>query len=178
MKENNDDILKSNSNIKIKIANSEDLFDLTLCAKEFIEFIDNFKSQFLDKNFFILTAYSENILCGGLIAEDKTDKVDSLKKIIPTVRIRLVFVNPLFKHKGIGKQLLDAFIQNQKEKEVATIYVKLPLRYKKGIDFYLRSNFQQVLQENGNITLELKLWKDYGISECQNIGENIDDLQI
>ncbi len=178
MKENSTNSIKKDSNIDIKIADSEDLYDLTLCAKEFLEFIDNFKNQFLNKHFFILTAYSEHILCGALIAEDKTDKVDSLKKIVPTVRIRLVFVNPLFKHKGIGKQLLDAFIQNQKEKEVATIYVKLPLRYKKGIDFYLRSNFQQVQQEKGNIILELKLWKDYGISECQNIGENIDDLQI
>ena len=33
--------------IKIQASTNEDLFDLNLCAKEFIDLIDNFKNKFL-----------------------------------------------------------------------------------------------------------------------------------
>ena len=36
---------KKDPNIKIQVSKNEDLFDLNLCAKEFIDLIDNFKTN-------------------------------------------------------------------------------------------------------------------------------------
>ena len=100
------------SNIQIKIASNEDLMDLELCAKEFIEYIDNFKTKFLNEDFFILTAYYNQVLAGFLVAKDKSYKVNSLDRIMPSMCIYLVFINPKFRNRNIGKSLKYANTKN------------------------------------------------------------------
>ena len=121
----------SSPKIEIKISQTENFFDLSLCAKEFLEFIDDFKLKFKKKRFFILTAYYDSVLAGLLISEDKSKKIDSIFKIIPIFYLHLVYVNPLYRNKNIGRELLKTFIMFQKKHGVASIYVKLPQKYKK-----------------------------------------------
>jgi len=166
----------SHTKIEIRIANQENLFDLLLCANEFIDFIDDFKDKFLHKNLLVLSAYYENILAGILIAEDQTQKIDSLEKIIPLMTLHLIFVNPTFRKKDIGKTLLKSFISTQKKNGIASIYVKLPQKYKEGIKFFLKNEFKMINKTKNKIVLEKVLWKDYGIRECHIIGENFNDM--
>ena len=167
---------KTHNKIEIRIENEDNLFDLNLCAKEFLDLIEDFKEKFLNKEFFILSAYFDKILAALLIAEDNTQKIDSLEKIIPNINIHLVYVNPKFRKKGIGKKLLQYFIFFQKSNGIASIYVKLPQKYKLGINFFLKNNFQMIQKINHEIILELALWKDYGVRECHIIGENFNDM--
>ena len=162
-------------NIKIKIAETSDFFDLNLVAKEFIDFIDDFRKKFLDKKFFVLTAWYNNILAGLLISEDKSKKVSSLKKLLPSMYLHLVYVNPKFRNKHIGKQLLENFIKVQKEKGTASIYIKLPQNYKNGIRFFQHNQFRQICVDRNKITLELNLWDDFGVTECQIIDEDLEN---
>lgn len=160
--------------IKIKIAEKENFFDLSLCAKEFIELIDNFKSKFLNRNYFVLVAYYKEILAGILVAEDKSQKVDSLEKIIPHFCLHLLYVNPNYRKKGIGKRLFNTFIMISKKEGYAAIYIKLPNKYKKGISFFMKNEFlgnkfRQKGKKNNKIILEMNLWEDYGIRDCQII---------
>ncbi len=92
----------SNLKIEIRPANNESLTDLGLCAKEFIDFIDDFKNKFLNKVFFVLSAHLNDILVGILVAEDKSQKLDSLEKLVPIVYLHLLFVNPISRNKKIG----------------------------------------------------------------------------
>ena len=167
---------KGNPEIKIQIAKNEDLFDLNLCAKEFIDLIDNFKKKFLNKKLFILTAYFNEILVGLLVAEDKSHKVDSLEKILPTIYIHMLYVNPVYRKKNIGKELLNKFLNIQKEKGFATVHTKLPQKYKTGISFFLKNNFRQINKDGAKVILELNLWNDYGIDDCQIVEEDLNDM--
>jgi GNAT superfamily N-acetyltransferase len=167
---------KKDPKIKIQVSKNEDLFDLNLCAKEFIDLIDNFKTKFLNKRFFILTAYYNNILVGLLVAEDKSHIVDSLEKILPIINIHMLYVNPSYRKKNIGKELLDTFLNIQKGKGTASIHIKLPQKYKSGIAFFLKNNFRQIHKDGSKVILEINLWNDYGIRDYQIVEEDLNDM--
>lgn len=164
------------SKIEIKIAGKENFIDLKLCAMEFLDFIKDFKKIFFNKKFFILAAYYDSVLAGILVAEDESKKIDSIEKIVPIMYLHLLFVNPKFRHKNIGKLLLDNFIIILKKKGTASIYVKLPQKYKKGVEFFQKNNFHQVNKNHNRIILELNLWNDFGIRDCLIIGDNFDNM--
>ena len=90
--------------------------------------------------------------------------------------LHLLFVNPKFRQKNIGKSLLDNFIIILKKKGTASIYVKLPQKYKKGVEFFQKNNFHQVDKNHNRIILELNLWNDFGIRDCLIIGDNFDNM--
>ena len=162
--------------IEFKLAGKEDFIELKLCAMEFLDFIKDFKKKFFNKKFFILTAYCDSILAGILVGEDEGKKIDSIEKIVPIMYLHLLFVNPKFRHKNIGKSLLDNFILILKKKGIASIYVKLPQKYKKGIEFFQKNKFHQVDKDHNRIILELNLWNDLGIRDCLIIGDNFDNM--
>jgi len=170
------EISNSDSNILIKIAEPKDFFDLNLCAREFIDFIHDFKKKFLDKIFFVLTAYYNNVLAGILVAEDKSHKVDSLEKIVPIMYLHLLYINPKYRKKKLGKQLLETFLTIQKKKGIALVTIKLPQKYKKGIDFFQKNNFRPVNMDKSKIILEINLWNDYGIIDCQIISDDLNNM--
>jgi len=166
---------ENDTTIKIDVGKSENFYDFYLCAEEFTDLIDQFKENFLKKKLFILTAHYGNILAGFLIAEDKSQKIDALEKIIPTTCLHLLFVNLKFRNKHIGKELLETFIETQKSKGVASIYIKLPQKYKNGIKFLQKNNFGQINKIKSKVILEIKLWNDFGVRDCQIIGDKIND---
>jgi len=167
---------KQEYQITIKIAEDENFINLNLCAKEFIDLIDDFKINFLKKKFFILTAYKNDLLVGVLIAEAKIRKIDSFDKLLPKVRLYLLYVNPNFRGKQVGKKLLENYLKIQKENGIAVVYVKLPQKYKKGIEFFKNANFSQTEKANNDINLEFNLWNDYGITDYDVIDKNLNDI--
>jgi len=166
----------NDSSINIGIIKNEELYDFYICAEEFIDLIDNFKEKFSSKKLFILTAYYDDIFAGFLLSEDKSQKIDAIEKIVPTTCLHLLFVNSKFRNKHIGKELLKTFVQTQRSKGVASIYIKIPQNYKNGIKFLQKNNFAQVGKVKTKIILEIKLWNDFGLRDCQIIGDNINDM--
>jgi ribosomal protein S18 acetylase RimI-like enzyme len=162
----------SDNNITVKVAKAEDLFDLKLCAKGFLEFIDEFQTKFLKKKIFILMGYYENNLAGMLVSEQQTHKVDSIERLIPTIYLYLLYVNPKFRRRHIATKLLESFLILQKKKGIASICIKLPQKFKDGIKFFQHYEFRLVGLIENNILLEHKIWDDYGISDCQLIGDD------
>ena len=109
---------KNKNHILIKVASSEDLFDLRLCAQGFLEFIDDFQKKFLTNKIFVLVAYYDNNLAGMLVSEHNIHRVDSLENLIPTIYLYLLYVNPKYRRKQIATTLLKSFIMIQKKKEL------------------------------------------------------------
>jgi len=167
---------KNDTHLEIVIAKNENLYDIHLCAEEFIDLIDHFKEQFLNKEIIIITAFYDNVLSGFLVAEDKSQKIDAIEKIVPTTCLHLLFVNSKFRKKHIGTALLETFIKAQKKKGIASIYIKLPQKYKNGIKFLQKNDFRQIDIVKSKIILEKNLWNDYGVRDCQIIGDNVNDL--
>ena len=162
--------------LEICRAEIEILYDIYLCAEEFKDLVDTFKEKFLNKDITISMAFYDDILSGFIVAEDKSQKVDAIEKLIPTTCLHLLYVNSKFRKKHIGKFLFDEFIKTQKEKGIASIYIKIPQKYKIGINFLQRNDFRQIDKIKSKIILEKKLWNDYGIGDCQIIGDNVNDL--
>ncbi|MFX1337095.1 MAG: GNAT family N-acetyltransferase [Promethearchaeota archaeon] len=165
-------LYKSNKDFLIKVANADDLFDLKLCAQGFLEFIDDFQIKFLKNKLFILTAYYDNILAGILVSEQQIHKIDSIENLIPTIYLHLIYVNPKYRRKYIGTTLLKSFILIQKKKGIASICIKLPQKYQNGIKFFQNYEFRLVGLTKNEVILEHNLWDDYGISDCQLIGDD------
>lgn len=166
----------SNLKIEIRPANNESLTDLDLCAKEFIDFIDDFKNKFLNKDFFVLSAHLNDILVGILVAEAKSQKLDSLEKLVPIMYLHLLFVNPISRNKKIGEKILKEFLSIHKQKGIAYIYIKIPQNYKEGIKYLSKNNFQHVGKKANKIILKYNLWNDYGIRNCHNISDIFNNI--
>ena len=162
--------------IEIKLAEPGIFLEIELCAKEFIDFIDDFKQNFLNGNFFVLTAYYNSIMAGVLVAENKIEQIYSLEKIVPSICLHLIYVNKKFRNKQIGKNLLDFFINLQKQYGIASIYIEIPQRYRKGIFYLQKNNFHQVDKIQNNIILELNLWNDFGIIDSHIIEEDLNNM--
>jgi hypothetical protein len=56
------------------------------------------------------------------------------------------------------------------------ISVKIPQKYRAGIKFFLKNRFLVVEKKENDIVLEINLWNDYGIRDCQIIDEDFNDL--
>ena len=161
--------------IEIRIARNENLYDLNLCANDFIDFIDNFEEMFINKELFILTAYNIDVLVGILVAEDKTKIIDSIENLLPKTCLHLVYVNSNYRKNNIGTNLLNSFIDIQKKNGIALIQSILPQKYITGINFLQKNNFYPKEKIHNKVILELKLWDDYGVSDCNIIEDNYDD---
>ena len=170
------DSKSSGSNVKLRIATKEDLLELATSATNLTALLDTSKIDIAGGNYFILTARYNNLLIGVLIAEKKIHKVDSLNMIVPRIRLHLIHVHEKYRLMGIGKKLLETFLKFYHKAEVASIYVKLPQKYQKGISFFLKHDFQRVEVIKNKIVLELNLWKDYGIRNCEIIDTSVKDI--
>ncbi len=164
------------SDISIKEANKEDLIDLNLCAKEFLQLIEDFNINFINHKYFTLTAYYKKLLVGILVAEEKNNTVDSLEKIVPKTNLYLIYVNPNFRKNHIGKKILINYLSVQKKKGIASIFVELPHKYKKGIQFFQHNKFHQINKVKDKIILEINLWNDFGIRSSEFISNNLSDV--
>ncbi|TFG17041.1 MAG: N-acetyltransferase [Promethearchaeota archaeon] len=165
------------SNVIIKTGNNEDIIELQMCANEFIEFIDDFEINLHNKKYFILTAYYFKNLSGILLAENVISKIDGLEKIVPKVQLIFLFVNPVYRNKGIANLLLNYFIKIQKKEKIASIYINLPQKYKFGKKFLEKYDFVQTITTNNNIILEKTLWYDFGIESC-DFYKNRKDIRL
>jgi GNAT superfamily N-acetyltransferase len=164
------------SKISIKTGNKEDLMELQLCANEFIDFIDDFEINLQNEKYFILTAYYINNLSGILLAENQISKIDELEMLIPKIQLIFLFVNPSYRNNSIANQLLNTFIKIQKKRQIASIFIKLPQKYKKGIKFLEKYGFLQIITSNNEVILERNLWYDFGLSFCDFIENGIYEM--
>lgn len=154
------------SKIIIKTGNNEDLIELQLCAREFIEFIDDFEINLQNEKYFILTAYYLKNLSGILLSENNVSKVDDLENTVPKAKLIFIFVNSAHRNKKIASSLLNFYIKIQKERQLSAIFIKLPQKYKFGKKFLEKFNFVQIKTVNNDAILERKLWYDFGIESC------------
>ena len=170
------DSISSDFHVDIRIANKEDLFELNSSAQDLIELIRDFKINLKKDKYFILTAFHNNLLIGVLVAKKRIHKVDSLEMLVPKVRLYLIYVNKQYRNLNIGKKLLGEFVDLQKKRGSASIYVKLPQKYKQGIKFFMKNQFQRVDIVKSKIILEYHLWEDYGITNCEIIDDSMNNI--
>lgn len=164
------------SSITIEEANRENLYEIKICAHEFLDFINDFKERFLEKNLIVFTVNYKKLLVGVIVAEDKSYKVNSLERMLPIMYIHLIYINPSFREKGIGNLLLDHFLQTEKDKGIASVFAKIPKKYVKGIKFYLRNDFHVISRKKNKIILKKELWNNFGLKKCFLIGTSLNDI--
>ncbi len=147
----------------IKVAEINDYFLIELCAKEYIDLIKNFKERFENNDFFVLIGYYEKNVAGVLVSE-RNNVVKSIEDILPAMQIHLVYVNPAFRGKKIGKNLMNEFIRTQKKNNIAFIFVELFKNNKREMEFFEKYGFRREKIDAAKIILTKIVWDDMGIS--------------
>lgn len=155
--------------ISLGLSPNMSLIDLRLCAKEFIDYIEDFSDKFNTEKFFILTALMDEQLVGMLIADKNCTNDDLIINFLPTTSLKLLFVAPKFRKNKIGTLLLNKFITLQKEEGIAIIQIELPQYYVSGIKFFQKYNFHEKEKYRNKVMLERNIWIDFGIRDIDFI---------
>lgn len=156
-------IKNTNTERSIKVAEKNDYFLLELCAKEYIDLIKKFKERFENNEFFVLIGYYKKNVAGVLVSE-RNNIVKSIEDILPTMQIHFVYVNPAFRGKKIGKNLMNEFIKIQENNNVALIFIELFKNNKREMEFFEKYGFRREKIEAAKIILTKIIWDDLGIS--------------
>ena len=69
-----------------------------------------------------------------------------------------------------------AYINYQKKKEIASVFIKLPQKYQKGIKFFENNKFRKSGKIKDKIILEYFLWYDFGLCRSDFFSQNLNDI--
>ena len=87
---------------------------------------------------------------------------------LPCVRLLFVEVNSRYRGKGVGRVLVEGFIQQQKNKNIACMTAALFKNYKDGSAFLEKHGFRMEKTDRNKILLKLNLWSDFGVIDVQD----------
>ena len=86
---------------------------------------------------------------------------------LPCIRLLFIEVNARYRGKGVGKLLINEFIDEQKSKKIACITTTLFKNYKAGGNFLEKFGFQKEKTERNKIVWKLNLWSE-GVIDIQD----------
>jgi GNAT superfamily N-acetyltransferase len=87
---------------------------------------------------------------------------------LPCLRLLFVEVNARYREKGVGRLLMERFIQEQKSNKIACITTALFKNYKAGGNFLEKFGFLKEKTERNKIIWKLNLWSDFGVIDMQD----------
>ncbi len=154
---------------EIRQAKAEDLFMLEMCCKEYIDLIPDFNNKFQNKELQVFLIFHQNDMGGSLVAF--RDPISTSKNFKTIAQIIFIFINPTFRGKGLGKALLNYYIDRMREQNIAAIRIELFKTNSAGIKFFEKAGFKQVLEKQGRKILQFSIWDDFGIVDESLIEE-------
>jgi len=87
---------------------------------------------------------------------------------LPCIRLLFIEVNARYRGNGVGRLLMERFIQEQKSKKIASITMSLFKNYKAGGNFLEKFGFLKEKTERNKIIWKLNLWSDFGVIDMQD----------
>ncbi len=150
-------------------AKAEDLFALEMCCKPFLDLIPDFTNKFQKKELLVFLVFQQNELGGSIVSF--IDPISSSKNFKTISQIIFIFINPTFRGKGLGKALLNYYIERMREQNIAAVRIELFKTNSAGIKFFERAGFKQVSEKKGKKILQFSIWDDFGIVDESLIEE-------
>lgn len=153
----------------IREAKTEDLFALELCCKDYLDLIPDFNNKFQNKEFKVFLIFQQNELGGSLVAF--IDPISTSKNFKTIAQIIFIFINPTFRGKGLGKALLNYYIERMREQNIAAVRIELFKTNSGGIKFFEKAGFRHISEKHGRKILQFSIWDDFGIVDESLIEE-------
>ncbi len=153
----------------IREAKPEDLFTLEMCCKEYIDLIPDFNKKFQNKELKVFLIFQQSEMGGSLVAI--MDPISTSKNFKTIAQIIFIFINPTFRGKGLGKALLNYYIDRMREQNIAAVRIELFKANSAGIRFFEKAGFKQVMEKAGRKILQYSIWDDFGIVDESLIEE-------
>ncbi|MEX2683642.1 MAG: GNAT family N-acetyltransferase [Candidatus Sigynarchaeota archaeon] len=142
-----------------------DFLDVSTCCVELAPMIPDLQENMASGKITGLVACDEMGLAMGAIAGmlDIDASLTGNPIPLPCVRLLFVEVNSRYRGTGVGKLLMENFIQQQRSKNIACITTTLFKNYKEGSAFLEKHGFCVEKIDRNKISLKLNLWSDFGV---------------
>ncbi len=154
---------------EVREAKVEDLFALEMCCKEFLDLIPDFTSRFHKKELIVFLVFQHNELGGSIVSF--IDPISTSKNFKTISQIIFIFINPTFRGNGLGKALLNYYIERMRVQNIAAARIELFKTNSAGIKFFEKAGFKQVSERQGKKILQFSIWDDFGIVDESLIEE-------
>nr|MDO8113884.1 GNAT family N-acetyltransferase [Candidatus Sigynarchaeota archaeon] len=150
--------------VTIRPLNPKDYTDIATCCTELAGMIPDLEKDIASGRVFGVVASYASMCIGAVLAILDVDASMAGEPLpLPCVRVLFIEVNKHYRGKGIGKLLMEKFIQQQNSKKIASITASLFKTYKEGSKFFEQLGFQKEKMERNKIVLKMSLWSDFGV---------------
>ncbi len=151
--------------VTIRPLDPADFLDVSTCCNDLAPLIPALEENMAAGKMTGLVACDEMGLAIGAIAGmlDVDASLTGNPIPLPCVRLLFVEVNSRYRGKGVGKLLMENFIQQQKSKNIACMTTTLFKNYKDGSAFLEKHGFRTDKVDRNKISLKLSLWSDFGV---------------
>nr|MDO8083789.1 GNAT family N-acetyltransferase [Candidatus Sigynarchaeum springense] len=142
-----------------------DYLDVNTCCNELAPMIPDLEEKMTSGKVTGLVACDEMGLAVGAVVGmlDVDASLTGNPIPLPCLRLLFVEVNSRYRGTGVGKLLMEKFIQHQKSKNIACITTTLFKNYKDGSAFLEKHGFHTEKIDRNKISLKLNLWSDFGV---------------
>jgi GNAT superfamily N-acetyltransferase len=156
--------------VTIRQLNPADFLDVNTCCNDITPMIPDLEENMVGGKLVGLVACDQMGLAVGAVAGMLDVEASMAGNPIPLPCIRLLFVevNSRYRCKGVGKILMENFIQQQRSKNIACMTATLFKNYKDGCAFLERHGFLAEKIDRNKIVLKLNLWSDFGVIDVQD----------
>ncbi len=156
--------------VTIRQLHPADFLDVSTCCNEITPMIPDLEENIHSGKVTGLVACDQMGLAVGAIAGilDVDASLSGNPIPLPCIRLLFVEVNSRYRGKGVGKILMENFIQQQKSKNIASMTATLFKNYKEGSAFLEKYGFRAEKIDRNRISLKLSLWSDFGVIDVQD----------
>ncbi|MBN2154039.1 MAG: GNAT family N-acetyltransferase [Candidatus Lokiarchaeota archaeon] len=142
-----------------------DFLDVSTCCNELAPMIPDLEENIVGGKVTGLVACDEMGLAMGAIVGmlDVDASLNGSPVPLPCVRLLFIEVNKRYRGEGVGRLLVERFIQQQKSKNIACMTTTLFKNYTDGSAFLEKHGFRAERVDRNKLSLKLNLWSDFGV---------------
>ncbi|NMC06591.1 MAG: GNAT family N-acetyltransferase [Candidatus Lokiarchaeota archaeon] len=156
--------------VTIRPLDPADFTDVKTCCNQLAPMIPDLEENLHGGKLTGLVACDQMGLAVGAIVGmlDVDASISGAPIPLPCIRLLFVEVNARYRGKGVGKILMENFIQQQKSKNIACMTATLFKNYPEGVAFLEQHGFRVEKNDRNKMVLKLNLWSDFGVIDVQD----------
>jgi GNAT superfamily N-acetyltransferase len=162
---------KSLNKVTVRPLAPGDFIDVATCCNDLAPMIPGFEKDVQARKMIGVVACDEmDIAIGAAVGSLDVDASLAENPLpLPCVRLHFIEVSNLYRGKGVGKLLMENFIQQQKSKNIACLTASLFKTFPGGGAAFLEKfGFRKEGSERNKISLKLNLWSDFGVIDMHD----------
>lgn len=142
------------------------------CCTTFCDLIPGVEADIANGKILGVLAFQGEICTGAIIGMlDIEGSLENASITLPQVRILFVEVGHQFRGRGTGNLLMERFIHDMQQKDIAAVTVSLYKSHQDRAGFFEKHGFEKCkhdVHDRSKIVLRRNLWSDYGVIDIND----------